>query len=555
MGYLNNLAKKQKSFVNAATAPSRALWQDVFGDAGVIKETIPPPTPPGGSWGRSTVSSDNAFKRLVQAMRSNAPGGWSDDRWEQSRHFTGIAYVAIHRQNELLTQAEFQIYEKDPSHPDGMRPANSAGAKALADLLEKPNSEDSFGDVLANINLQMDLTGKALLWMVPNGYGTPFEIYSIPNCLAIPQPVVNPDYPNGYYRIQPVYPYGPFSSYPTPASAVGAAIPAEWMIEFKYPHPILRYDGYSPLTALRLHLDEIESMDRSRWYSMKRNINPSAVLSFENEDGFVDLPEAEVERIRAEFENEHQGPENAGRLFVTSGKLSPFGTSPRDMDYQSGWDQLTSFALGGFGVTKPAAGMVDDSSYASLYAALKQLYWLTLNPKVDRIARKLTRVLAPHFGENLIVVIRCKRIDDEDITFKRLDKGLQGKCITKNELRKMIDLPVTQEMWGEQIAGIEDLASMQGLPPGAAPNMMPGQMPGEVPPDMNIEAQILPNQNPNQLEESGMRDVDFDMIGRGQPEPEKVLSGGSLGPRKSLNNYKKKSMYDMTMEVLSNGHH
>jgi hypothetical protein len=153
MGYLNNLAKKQKSFVNAATAPSRALWQDVFGDAGVIKETIPPPTPPGGSWGRSTVSSDNAFKRLVQAMRSNAPGGWSDDRWEQSRHFTGIAYVAIHRQNELLTQAEFQIYEKDPSHPDGMRPANSAGAKALADLLEKPNSEDSFGDVLANINL------------------------------------------------------------------------------------------------------------------------------------------------------------------------------------------------------------------------------------------------------------------------------------------------------------------------------------------------------------------------------------------------------------------
>lgn len=554
MGYLTEIAGAKKSFISNASAPSRALWQDVFGSAGVTKEDLPEKPPvPGGSWGRSTVSSENALKRLVQAMRSNAPGAWSDNRYEQSRHYTGIAYVAIHRQNELLTQAEFQIYEKDPSHPDGMRPATSAGAKALADLLEKPNSEESFGDLLAAWNLQMDLTGSALTWMVPNVYGTPYELYPVPTALAISQPVVNEDYPNGYYRIQPIYPYGPFSTAPTPASAVGAAIPSEWMINMKYPHPLLRYDGYSPLTALRLHLDEIESMDRSRWYSMKRTINPSAVLSFENEDGYQDLPEAEVERIRAEFENEHQGPENAGRLFVTSGKLSPFGTSPRDMDYQSGWDQLTSFALGGFGVTKPAAGMIDDSSYATLFATLKQLYWLTLNPKVDRIAKKLTRVLAPFFGDNLIIVIRCKRIDDDDITFKRIDKAMQGKCLTKNELRKMIDLPITDEPWGEQIAGIEDMMAMPGM---GMPGMA-GVPEGQLPPDMqNIEAQLLPNQNPAQLNDDSVeRDVDFDMIGRSQPEPEKILSGGSLGPRKALNNYKRKSMYEMTMEVLGNGHH
>src|SRR5260370_35899679 len=109
----------------------------------------------------------------------------------------------------------------------------------------------------------MTLMGKALTWMVPNKLKTPMELYSIPTAIAIPQPAINPDFPDGYYRIQPIYPYGPFSSYPTPATAVGAPIPAQWMLRVKYPHPLLRYDGYSPMTVLRLQQDEIESIDRS----------------------------------------------------------------------------------------------------------------------------------------------------------------------------------------------------------------------------------------------------------------------------------------------------
>jgi phage portal protein BeeE len=292
--------------------------------------------------------------------------------------------------------------------------------------------------------------------MVPNVFGTPFELYSVPTALAIPQPVINPEYPHGFYRIQPVYPYGPFSSYPTPASAVGAPIPAQWMLRIKYPHPFLRYDGYSPMTALKYHIDLLEMIDRSRHYSMQRSINPSAVLNFSDMEGAQPLPQTEIDRIHAEFEEGHQGPENSGQLYVTppGGKLEQWGARPIDMDYPRGWDQLISYILGGFGITKPAAGMIEDSSYSTLFATMKQLYWQTLDPTCNRISSHLTRKLAPFFGDDLIIEIRCKRIDDHDVKNARLQILMAGKAITKNELREECEFPLTPEDWGSEMAGM-----------------------------------------------------------------------------------------------------
>jgi hypothetical protein len=460
---------------------SRELWREVFGRDSVVKEDAfagrQRPVP-GGTYARSAASGAS-IKRLLEAFRSMAPGGWSDDRWEQSRHYVGIAYVAIHRCAEQMQQGEFQVFIKDPSHPDGKRPVTPhdppQGGRAvrpydLVELLEKPNPDDSFGDLMYNWYCQMSLTGMTLTWMVPNSIPaemrgpSPCELYPVPTALAIPQPAVNPDYPDGYYRIQPVYPYGPFSSYPTPNSAVGAAIPAQWMLRMKYPHPFLRYDGYSPMTALRYHLDLVEMIDRSRHYSMRRSISPSAVLNFGEMEGAQPLPEEEIERVRAEMEELHQGPENAGALFVSppGGKLEQWGIRPADMDYPRGWDQQVSFVLGGFGITKPAAGMVDDSSYSTLFATMKQLYWQTLDPSCHRFSTHLTRRLAPFFGDDLIVEVRCRRIDDHDVQLAKLNTAASQRALTKNELRRELEMPLTRESWGNDLCGVVTEEEMAG---------------------------------------------------------------------------------------------
>lgn len=390
MGFISEFRRTRTKDL-ASGNRGRELWDRSFG-RGTDKESSPRPQQGGGSFARS-ISSDAAVKRLLRALQSMAPGSPTDNRWEQTNQYFGPTFVAVDRKSRMLSQAEFQVYRRDPSAEGGKRPVREGdpaeGGRTstpydLVNLLKKPNRQDSFGKLMWRWSQQLNLTGQALTWMVPNRLGTPVELYPIPTAMAIPQPAVNPEYPDGFYRIQPVYPYGPFSSYPTPNSAVGAPIPAQWMLRFLWPHPLLRYEGFSPLTGLRMEIDGLTMINKSRHYKMRRGSNPDAVLNAESDEPTAPFSEPEIDRMRAEWENEHGGPENAGKFIVgTPGwKLEPWGgPSPREMDYGQSWEQLLSFILGGgFGITKPAAGMIEDSSYASLFATIKQLYLLTLQP-------------------------------------------------------------------------------------------------------------------------------------------------------------------------------
>ena len=566
MGLLTDLVKSTKeTFPGSNTG--RDLWREVFGSTdkearlnnrGSDTERQQPV--PGGTYGRSISNNFPSYKRLLQAMRSMAPGGWSDDRWQQTKTFTGITYVAVHRVASQLQQSEFQVYYKDHNHPDGKRPVMEGDPPQgnrlcspydLVKLLQKPNPQDYFGKIMYRWYQQKALTGTALTWMVPNALGTPHEIYSIPTAIAIPQPAINPDYPDGYYRIQPVYPYGPFSSYPTPTSAVGAAIPAQWMLSFKYPHPLLRYEGYSPQTGLNLHIDEVNSIDRSRFYKMKRSSNPDAVVQMDDMEGATMLPDDEIERIRAQYENDFQGPENHGRLMVASPgcRIEPWGSAPIDMEYQAGWEQLVSFIMGGFGITKPAAGMIEDASYATLFATLKQLYMITLEPECSDIASELTRHLAHFFGDNLIIEIRCKPINDHDVRMAEIGIAIQAGCITKNEVRrelKELGLPLTTEDWGGDMAMDPSPLAQEQMAEQQEQAMM-GMQPGGMPP---------PTEEGQMQDEEGMDTYEQDEIAANQgAETPGNLSAGSLGPRKSIQRYyQKKSLYEMAQEVMRNGH-
>lgn len=556
MGYISNLIrskgtqrKDRTSFVanRVDRGSGRDLWSQVFGSTS--KEDINPhkrDVTPGGSYTQSVTGTEAAIKRLMQAMRSNAPGGWTDDRYEQSKHFTGVNYIAIHRTGMLFSQSEFQVYRKDPTHPEGKVPVTQDDPPEgdrlckpydLVRLLERPNDDDSFGDLLYCWNQQMDLTGSALTWMVPNKLSTPMLLYPVATAVAIPQPVINPDFPDGYYRVQPLYPYGPFSSYPSPTTSVGAPLPNQWIMRMKYHHPLLRYEGYSPLTAMNLQSDSVTAIDRSRFYKMMRTFNPNVILQLEEAVGAQPLPEAEINRIRAELMNLFFGPENVGGLVVAppGGKFEEYGNAPREMEYQAGWEQLMSFLLSGFGITKSVAGMLEDTSYASLYASLRQFHWLTLEPKANMVAAKITRHIAPFFGDDLIVEIRCRRIDDHDITFTKIDKGIAAKCITKNEVRQELGYAQTQEEWGEEIAGFEEPPQQPGMPGMPGGEEQPGQDNGELGPFADM---VGDEDNPAE---------------DNRPSPDK-LSEGSLGPKmKKLHNRFRKAKKQPNVFAGSNG--
>lgn len=512
MGFITNLSKG-----GGGVDQGKRVWGRIFNARD--KETVDNETP-AQNRPKGNLGSVASVKQLLTALRSPAPGGWSDDRWAQTSAYQSIAYVSIFRMCEQMAQAEFQVLEKDERHPDGYRPVMAD--HPLVRLLEKPNEEDTFGDLMFCTTQQLQLTGMSLTWMVPNRDGLPVELYPVPTAIAVPAATLSAEYPNGYYRIQPIYPYGPFSSFPTPLTASGAIIPAEWMLRIKYPHPLLRWDGFSPMTGLRLHLDEVNAIDQSRWYAQRRAVNPSAVLNFDAVDGMQPLPEAEVERIHTDFENNQYGPQNTGRLFVATpgAKLEPWGATPKEMDYQQSWDQLVGFCMAGLGITKEAAGMLADSSYASLFATLKQFHMLTLEPLCTRIAAKLTRQIARLYGDQYVIRIRCQRIDDHDIKNAALGTLIQAKAITKNEVRRIqgeiLGLEMTKAEWGQEIAGFEQPPQQPGMPGPDGMPAAPGAGGGMPPPPPLDGAAEDPE------------------IAGSRPAPD-GLGAGALGPRgKSL---------------------
>ena len=124
MGFISDFIENKLNTAAKGLFPSQAsgreMWRQVFG---ADRSHVPPPPPPQGpGWGRSSsYGTSVATRRLLETLRSGAPGGWTDDRWEQSKHYTGIQFVCISRTCEQLSESNFAIYLKDENHPDGKR--------------------------------------------------------------------------------------------------------------------------------------------------------------------------------------------------------------------------------------------------------------------------------------------------------------------------------------------------------------------------------------------------------------------------------------------------
>ena len=137
--------------------------------------------------------------------------------------------------------------------------------------------------------------------------------------------------------------------------------------------------------------------------------------------------------------------------------------------------------------------------------------------------------------------IRTKRIDDHEIKNGKIQMLMSAKAITKNEVRKEMDMPLTKEDWGKEIAGEEGGQEQQPGMPG-----MPGQGQGpEQPEERTTIGTADEGMEPANAQAEAEREEPKE-IGESRPRTN-TLGRGALGLRKSLNGGTKK--------VFANGKH
>lgn len=409
------------------------------------------------------VSTDGQI--LLAQLRRDPPGQATDNRLVQSFKDTGIPYLAITAIANALAGSTVRVKLRNDS-PD-IQPVTKSTSQAnsqqrdhelvdaprdhpLCKLFTKLNPNDTFEDVMTDIVLQYCLTGTAPIWLVPSKLGPPCELYVLKTGLMLAGPA-SPEYPGGTWRYQQYYPAGPYGTMPSPASGMGILIDARQVKRFRLRHPLWSWDGYSPLTAGGVQLDVLNAIDESRKSAMDHGFNPDAIATIAGAD------KAGLDRAKAEFENKHGGARNARKIAFTNGSgidIKPLSTNPKEMDYGSGWDQMVKYALALFGVPPGTAGIAEATSYAQLYASLRQFYSLKMQPLAKALGSFFTKHLAETVDPDAVIQIDVPDIDDKEFEQKKWDSAAQNGFVSANEYRGAV-LSLNPQEGGDTIPAIE----------------------------------------------------------------------------------------------------
>lgn len=406
---------------------------------------------------------------LRAALGSGQPGAWNSDHRQESAQFSGWTFVAVKAICLQSMQASISVYD-DSAQGAAQKRMNQKNQEksgyvrvkslyagesgdsiplpnshSLCKILKRPNPTQSGASFRYERVLQLQLTGTNIVWNVPNKFGKTVQRYVIPTAIATP---VSPtgDLPEGGYKIQPdslryyEKTHGDtFTESGTLHQVAGKVIPLTQLQITRWPHPLYKDDGQSPVSAGAKWIDSANQIDTARWAQMNNGADPSIVVTCGKE---MNPTREELEAAATMFEQKYGGTENTGKVIFTTGEqVVSLTATPRDMDYNESFIQLRDAILALHGVPGIAAGISDGGSYAAFYASLKQFISLTVQPILDLLAEDDTEHLAPQFGKNLTIEIEASHIDDPDILEKRLATDIRAQIIRVDELRAVRGLP------------------------------------------------------------------------------------------------------------------
>jgi phage portal protein BeeE len=449
---------------------------------------------------------------LLETLRRDPPGAWATNRWEQVQHYNDVIYIAIRRIMDLVGGSSFEIYRRKRQKTNKTTFSKSVVTSQtqgrdedyipfqdrdhpLHKLITRPNPVDTFGEIASKIVLQNRLTGVGPLWSVPNAAGKPVELWPLRTPMMLPLWQWTKQYPRGAWRVVPYSNAGWSSALPLGMGVSGAILPAEEVVRFMDPHPLIDWDGFSPLTAGAKQLDVLQAIDESRKNAMDNGLQLDAVLMVPggNQD--------QLDRFATKMTEKLGGSRNS-RKFAAVATPNSMGTgdkpdlktissSPRDMDYSQGWEQMTKFALALFGVPATVAGLTMASSYSEQYAARQQFH----DSQADYLGRLgvwLTKVLCrpwERFADEYVIKIKPRPINDNDLREKQFQRQLQSDLITYNEARAKDDLdPV--EGGDVPVSLYVKMKEQELMPPQPSPGM-PGMESGALGEEQTPEADPL----------------------------------------------------------------
>lgn len=472
--------------------------------AGMFGRSAPPapeqPDAPAPAAAPESATKSMNVAGVRSVLQGRGAGGWASDHRAETEKFTGWHYIAIHSIAMAAAQAEVLVFDDGAgADTSKRRQAKRKSLRArfgsvgrwkslyggddretdplpaehpLVQLMKRPNPKQSGAMFRYEIIQQIRLTGSAFIWNVPNRLGRVCERYVLPTqvCTAVqPSPLL----PQGGWRIDPSmlrYPMMDIDGFTEQTGwmrAIGGTLPAEQVQIIKLPHPLYKDDGQSPISAGALWADTADQIDQARFHHLKNAGQPSLLVTAPPD---TQPSPDELIAAREILEKQLCGAKNSGRLAMATGgtTITELGTTPKDMSYDTGFEQSKSANLAIHQTPPVAAGIQEAGAYAAYLASMRQFTATSVQPLLDLVSEEDSHVIAPQFGPGLVIEIEAKSFDDPEQIERELATDIAGRAITKNELRAVRGRPpLAPELGGDDWAG-NDPAPAVGMYPNSA---------------------------------------------------------------------------------------
>lgn len=341
----------------------------------------------------------------------------------QMQSYEGWVYACVNKIAQTCAQTQLNLFEQKSDGAEQIKRHNAI------DLIEKANEFMTLYDLIELTFIYLGLTGEAY-WYKERGQGGQviglYPWFSPAHMRVVPG---NDKFISGFvYRVPETGEEVPFNG--------------EDIVYFRFPDPLRRYRGMSPLKAAAMDVDTENKAKRFNWNFFKNSARPGGVLKTDKT-----LTQEVFDRIKVQFDNNHKGTDNAYRTALLEQGLDyqEVGFSHVDMDFIQQRTFSRDAILAIFGTPKAVLGIVEDvnraSAEASRYTFLKE----TITPLLRKFVGTLNeQLIVPDFGEELFFDFADLTPEDEEKKLLRYTSGLQQGWMSANEVREQEGLNSVQ---------------------------------------------------------------------------------------------------------------
>lgn len=362
---------------------------------------------------------------------------------EYLKAYVGYVYTAIGAIAQEVASVELHLYKV--KYVGGKPMTDEIFEHPVLSVLHYVNQLETFYNVIEATQTYLELVGEAY-WVVLQDSSGPKEFWLLrPDWVkVIPSPTDVIDHYNYY------------------AGGIlteKVEIPKQFVVPFKYFHPMNPYRGKGTVQAAALPFDILNFAQEYNRNFFFNSAIPSMVFSTDQK-----ISETTTKRFLNQWQESFGGRSKSNKIaFLGNGmKLDRASFTAVDLNFTDQMKMMRDDVLAVFKVPKTVLGLTDDVNRANADATTRAFMERVVTPRMRKLVDTLNEFLLPMFVGNdptYFLDFTDPAPEDVELKLKRYQSGRQYTWLTPNEIRAEENL--------EPLEGGDDLFAPLGSPQGS----------------------------------------------------------------------------------------